>query len=249
MPRGSSMFPSELFNDEGFRQLDDGPQRLFMWLWLHPDLNQAGVVAIQPREWASAAKNLSEAIIGDYAQVLRAQAWADYDDGQMWLRPFMSLDGALKSPSGFIAAARAVKTVRSRSLRWAIWEQFRNFSKPIAPMPDADQDPDGMKAKRAIGLNESVDRALLELSNTVSKPGVRESLSGAGGMPHPTPPRMGPVGGGVGAGDEGGVADASALCAVCGVNPARGGPVSWRPELCTTCVEAQKHPSMRRGAR
>jgi hypothetical protein len=192
------MFPSELFNDDGFRQLDDGPQRLFMWLWLHPDLNAAGVIAIQAREWAAAAKNLTEERIQGYAKDLRAEDWVDYDDGQLWLRPFMLLDGAMKSPSCYISAARAVKTIRSRKLREAAWELFSTFPRPIAPMPDPEKDDGGMKARRAIGLNDSVDTAYAELQRRIANPGVRESL----GIPHPIPPPMGSVGVGVEAEDE-----------------------------------------------
>ncbi|MBX9638499.1 MAG: hypothetical protein K2X97_01845 [Mycobacteriaceae bacterium] len=188
------MFPSELFNDDGFRQLDDGPQRLFMWLWLHPDLNGAGVIAIQAKEWAKAAGNLTEERIQSYAKALRSEHWVDYDGGQLWLRPFMALDGVLRSPSGYISAARAVKTIRSRTLRLAVWNVFRMFPRPIAPMPDAEDDKDGRKAKRAVGLNESVDRAWAELGHSVSNPGVRESLPTPPGMPHPIPPPMGSVG-------------------------------------------------------
>jgi hypothetical protein len=188
------MFPSELFNDDGFRQLDDGPQRLFMWLWLHPDLNQAGVIAIQPREWASAAKNLTPNLIESYAKDLRAEGWVDYDDGQLWLRPYMLLDGALKSPSTYISAARAVKTIRSRKLREAAWDLFSTFSRPVAPMPDPAKDDTGMKARRAIGLNASVDIAYAELQRRIANPDVRESLVGGQGIPHPIPHGMGSVG-------------------------------------------------------
>jgi hypothetical protein len=188
------MFPSELFNDDGFRQLDDGPQRLFMWLWLHPDLNAAGVIAIQAREWSSAAKNLTKDLIEVYAKDLRAEGWVDYDDGQLWLKPFMLLDGALKSPSCYISAARAVKTIRSRKLREAAWDLFSTFARPIAPLPDPAKDETGMKARRAIGLNNSVDTAYAELQRRIANPDVRESLAGGQGIPHPIPHGMGSVG-------------------------------------------------------
>ena len=123
MARGSSMFPAELFNDDGFRSLTARAQRLFMWLWIHPDLNGAGVIAIQAREWSDAASDLTEANVKEDAMQLRAEGWVDYDGGQLWLRPFANLDGVLKSPSGYVSAARAVKTVRSQKLRLLIWER------------------------------------------------------------------------------------------------------------------------------
>jgi hypothetical protein len=195
------MFPYELFNDDGFRQLDEGPQRLLMWLWLHPDLNTAGVIAIQPREWAAAAGNITEERIQDYAKVLRAEDWVDYYDGQLWIKPFMLLDGALKSPSCYISAARAVKTIRSHRLREAVWELFSTFPQPIAPMPDPAKDENGMRARRAIGLNDAVDTAYDELKRRLANPDVRESLAEGQGIPHPIPHPMGPVGVDADAGD------------------------------------------------
>ncbi|BCI83586.1 hypothetical protein ACJH6J_27210 [Mycobacterium sp. SMC-18] len=188
------MFPAELFNDERFRRLDDGPQRLLMWLWVHPDLNGAGVIAIQPREWASAAANLTADLIEDYAKQLRVEGWVDYDDGQLWIKPFMLLDGVLKSPSGYISAARAVKTIRSRRLRNAVWQLFEAFGKPTAPMPEQKKDESegdyAKRVKRAAGLNASVETAWAETQRSISNPGVLESLSGAVGMHLPMGHRM-----------------------------------------------------------
>ena len=195
------MFPSELFNDEGFRQLDKDSQRLLMWLWVHPDLNAAGIIAIQPREWANAANGLTEDDIRAHATELRSQGWVDFDDGQLWIRPFMQLDGAVRSPSTYVAAARAVKTVRSRKLRYSIWQLFKTFPRPVANMPrPEDDDPGGRKAKRANGLNASVNTAYAELERSIGGRGVRESLRMLHGIPHPIPHGMGSVG--VGAEDE-----------------------------------------------
>ena len=143
----------------------------------------------------------------------------------------MHLDGALRSPSGYISAARAVKTIRSRRLRHAVWEMFETSEKPVAPMPDLQAHNYEEKAKRAAGLNESVEMALAELRDSVVNPGVRESLPGVRGMAHPMPPPipppMGPVG--VGAGDEAG-----------GGNPT----ASLNGNSCSRC---HKHPAMQRG--
>ncbi|WP_162938658.1 hypothetical protein [Mycobacterium kyogaense] len=149
------------------------------------------MIAIQNREWAAATKDLSERDIEADARELRSQGWVDFDSGQLWVRPFMKLDGVMRSPSGYVSAARAVKTVRSRQLRQSVWTMFETFPKPVAPVPyDAD---DSKKVKRAQGLNEAVERAFAELQQSISTPGVRESLI-PHGMGHPVPHRMGSVG-------------------------------------------------------
>ncbi|MGV0066973.1 hypothetical protein ACRU44_04485 [Mycobacterium colombiense] len=165
------MFPAELHDDDGFRELEEGPQRLFMWLWIHPDLNTAGVIAVQLDEWASAAKGLTPDLIDCYIKVLQAEDWIDYEDGQLWLRPFMKYDGALKSHTTYVNAARAVKTVRSRRLRTQIWDMFRTFPLPLVPIPD-----DEKKARQAESRNESVQKAWAELEQRMARSGVRESL-------------------------------------------------------------------------
>ncbi|WP_415623730.1 hypothetical protein, partial [Mycobacterium colombiense] len=171
MARGSSLFPAELHGDDGFRDLESGPQRLLMWLWVHPDLNTAGVIAVQLDEWASAVKGETTADIDCYIKVLQAEGWVDCEDGQLWLRPFMKYDGALKSPTTYVNAARAVKTVRSRRLRTQIWDMFRTFPMPLAPIPD-----DEKKARQAEIRNESVEKAWAELEQRMARSGVRESL-------------------------------------------------------------------------
>lgn len=171
MARGSSLFPAELHGDDGFRELESGPQRLLMWLWVHPDLNTAGVIAVQLGEWASAVKGETTADIDCYIKVLQAEGWVDYEDGQLWLRPFMKYDGALKSHTTYVNAARAVKTVRSRRLRTQIWDMFRTFPLPLVPIPD-----DEKKARQAEARNDSVQKAWAELEQRMSRSGVRESL-------------------------------------------------------------------------
>lgn len=59
MPRRAAMWPTELTDAEGFTSLTAFTQRLFQYLWLHPDLNAAGFIAYQPAVWANAAPDLT----------------------------------------------------------------------------------------------------------------------------------------------------------------------------------------------
>jgi hypothetical protein len=230
------MFPHELFNDPGFRDLAEGPQRLFMWLWIHPDLNGAGVIAIQAKEWAAACRGVTEEAITRYAKSLRYEGWVDYDDGQLWLRPYMKFDGALKSQTVYVGVTRAIKTVRSRRLRETIWQLFRTFPKPISPIPAYAEDPEGTKTKKIAALNASVEKGYAELEQHMTMPGVRESL-----LPIPPPDGIegvsrGSVGVGVDGGSEHTTDDGELmLCSVAGCSGVAGAD-----GRCADCVRGDR---------
>lgn len=244
MARGGALFPSELFHDEDFRAVAARAQRLLMWLWVHPDLTGAGIIAIQPGEWASAASDLTEQDVRDDAAALRRAGWVDYDAGQLWVRPFMRLDGALKSPTSYIAAARSIKTVKSRRLREAAYRVFAAEPMPIKPVDGLDGD----KASRRAALNAAIERAAVELAQRVTAPSVlsaltpSEGLSDGGSDGGSKDHRMGRVDVDV-AVDDGD--EHPAPCSQCGSAPATSGSVVWRPDLCRPCADALKHPSMR----
>lgn len=244
MARGGALFPSELFHDEDFRSVPAREQRLLMWLWVHPDLSCAGIIAIQQREWAAAAGDLAEQDIQTDAATLRRAGWVDYDGGQLWVRPFMRLDNALRSPTSYIAAARSIKTVKSRQLREAAYQVFAAEPMPVKPLDGLDGD----KAVKRAALNAAVERAAEELAQRITAPSVLAALApsegaSAGGSDgaskdHP----MGRVDVDDAA-DDGD--DHLAPCSRCSNAPATGGSVVWRPDLCRPCADALKHPSMR----
>ncbi|WP_152665380.1 hypothetical protein [Mycobacterium sp. UM_Kg1] len=234
-----------LFNDSEFRALPARAQRLLIWLWLHPDLTMAGTISIQRTEWANAADGLSEDDVKEDAAVLRRAGWVDYDEGQLWLRPFMQLDGALKGgPQRYISAARAVMTIRSRRLRQAVAAMFTGLPVPVREVP-----PDAEKAAKVMAMNTAVERAVMELTASVAAVGVLASLespdtpsdtaSHAPSIPHRIPTVVG-VAVDVCEGEP-------KRCARCSgvVEAERRTEATWRPDLCASCADAAKHASMR----
>ena len=206
MARAQSVFPAKLFNDSGFRALHAGPQRLLMWLWIHPDLSMAGTIGIHGYEWAQATGDLDEAAIAADLKALQQSGWIDYEQRQLWIRPFLELDGAAKGgPQKYASVARAITGLRSQRLRRAAYQQFTKYSAPIRDVPTDDDKAAAAAAK----WNASVERALAELDASMTTRGVLEDISDTPsdgvsdtawdgvsdgvshapqGIPHPIPP-------------------------------------------------------------
>jgi len=126
MPRRGALFPTELLGDEHFRKLGPGEQLLFMKLWVSPNLNGAGIDALQLGKWGRGfTPHASEAEMREVLAGLEAHNnWvlADYDTEEILVVPFIRLDSC-KQPQMYQNACRSVQTVQSAYLRDKAFEQ------------------------------------------------------------------------------------------------------------------------------
>ncbi|MFL0243411.1 MULTISPECIES: hypothetical protein [Mycobacteriaceae] len=234
MARAQAVFPGKLFNDEGFRALSSGPQRLLMWLWVHPDLSMAGTIGIHFSEWASATGDLDELTIVADLHTLKEAGWIDHDQGQLWIRPFLDLDGAARGgPQKYASVARALTGLRSQRLRQSAYQQFRKYPPPLRDIPSDDD----KAAANAAKWNTSVSRALAEFEASMLTRGVLEDISDTPSdisyaIPHPIPPSEHEH-----VHEHVVEDDAEPLCTACGsdIEPERRTPASHRHDLCMRC--------------
>jgi hypothetical protein len=136
MSRRGAQWPTWLWFDPEFGKLTAPAQRLFVFLWMHPDLNSAGFIALQPEVWSRTAYELTPEDVDASVDELLARNWVVVDDetGELWVRPFVRLD-AIRKPYIWIAATRAVQTCRSHALRLPDTRCRHNGHREPIPVP------------------------------------------------------------------------------------------------------------------
>jgi hypothetical protein len=221
MTRRGAMWPTELADDDEFRELTPLAQWLFKLLWLHPDLNSGGFLPLQMTAWAKASKHLTPQDLEPAVDELLAWRWLAVDDHAevVWLCHFIDKDASRK-PNIFVAAMRDTEAAHSRTLRREAWGVIDRVyqEQPLKP-PGGDADEKAWKAHE--DRVRARDNAYEQLRAKVQKEGfgnrsgtVRE------------PPSVGvPVGVGV----DTGPADKK-LCTRC-----RRYPIA-RDGLCGACL-------------
>jgi hypothetical protein len=214
------MWPTELTDDPGFVELTPLAQWLFRLLWLHPDLDSGGFIALQVEVWAKASAYLTPQEVEGMLDELIARGLVSVDDGtgELWVRPFVYWDASRK-PNIFVAAMRATQTRRSKALRAEAWVEIdRLYRQNTLKPPDDDTDEKAWKFHRS--QVKARDDAYEELKARVE----RERFPNRSGTVR-EPPSVGvPVGVGVSPARA-----RASVCEKCGRHPAvKGG-------LCGAC--------------
>lgn len=102
-----------------------------MHLWLHPDLNAGGFVAMQIQVWANSADDVTPEGVEAAVDELLAHDVIAVDDhtGELFLRWFIQYDSSRK-PNLYINAMRAIQTCRSAALRRVGLEEIERLHPP-----------------------------------------------------------------------------------------------------------------------
>jgi hypothetical protein len=151
------MWPTALWFDREFIKLTGPSQRLFVFLWTHPDLNPAGFVPLQIDVWSRLAYDMAPEDVDAWLDELLARQWVDVDDetGELWIRSFMERDTSRK-PYIWVAATRAVATCRSDRLRAEAWTEIQRLG---APVVSRDPNADAKKTARYDKMQRDIDAA------------------------------------------------------------------------------------------
>jgi len=224
MSRRGAMWPTELSGEPNFIDLTALAQWLFKLLWLHPDLDSGGFIALQVEVWARASSHLTPDEVEGALDELIARGWVSVDDdtGELWVRPFIELDTSRK-PNMFVSAMRAVQTRRSRTVRHEAWVVIDRLyqENPLKP-PANDADEKAWKIHQ--NLIQQRDDAYEQLRAKMSKePFPNHSRT----FPEPFPNPSG-VGEPVGVGEEARLGQK--LCTRCGRHPV------MQRGLCGACL-------------
>ena len=109
-----------------FRDLTEGAQRLYWLMYSHPQLSAAGVLPLQPRQWARFASDTTPKKIERYLASLveTRKVLVDDDTDEALVRAFIRTDGGTTSPNGRTAITRAIDSIESKTLRQAAKDEL-----------------------------------------------------------------------------------------------------------------------------
>lgn len=211
MSRAYAQVFKDIWSDDDFRDLENGPQRLYLFLLSQPNINYAGVLMLSPRRWASRSKGYSEAqLLADLAVLVeRRYVLVDEDEEEVLVRSFIRNDGLWKNPKTMKSAHRDALATGSRRLRHALAVELGRL--PLEELPEHTRPGIARDVKDLIArLSEGMPAGSLEGNDPLATPSLGGSQGvatpsaqggdGSGGTP--SPDRSYGPGAGAGVGDE-----------------------------------------------
>lgn len=126
MARNHARLLTSIWRNDRFRQLDAGAQRLYMLLISQPDLSTCGVLAYNPKRWASMARDTTVAHIDTASGALVAFGFVaiDHDTDELGVMRFLHHDGVLTQPNILKSAARAYDAIHSSPIQQSVVAQL-----------------------------------------------------------------------------------------------------------------------------
>lgn len=196
MSRSFAQIFKDIWADEDFRDLEPGPQRLYLFLLSQPNLNYAGVVTLSPRRWASRAKGYTIEQFDAELGVLidRRYVLVDEDEEELLIRSFIRNDGVWRNPKTLKSARRDALATGSRPLRRALIAELERLS--LDDLPDNTRQAITTDVKDLIGrLSESIATPSLPHSDGVATPssGHRDGPGAGAGVGEVLPLRTSKV--------------------------------------------------------
>jgi hypothetical protein len=112
---------SAIWNDPDFLALEEGPQRLYMFLLSQPDLSHAGLVPLRIGRWAKKVAGGSRELIQKRIDTLAETRFVVVDDDteELLIRTFVRNDGVYKQPKVMLRLREDAKQIESAALRAA----------------------------------------------------------------------------------------------------------------------------------
>lgn len=122
MARNHGRILTAIWSDPDFRNLDQKPQRLYLFLISQPNLDHAGVLPITLRRWATSAKDLKPGELEDLLDELDRKRFIvlDRETEELLVRTFIRNDGVFRQPKVMLAAVSSAQEIVSTRLRLAL---------------------------------------------------------------------------------------------------------------------------------
>lgn len=164
MARAFGRILASIWDDEDFTDLDEGPQRLYMFLLSQSNLNHAGLLPLTLRRWARKAKNLTAAQLEDQLEALERARFVvlDYDTEELLVRTLVRNDSVYKQPRVMGAMVADAKEIASRVLRAALLAEIDRL--PLGELSDAPG------PRNAPSIRAQVDAHIAELRVAFGNP-------------------------------------------------------------------------------
>jgi hypothetical protein len=162
MPRSRAVLWLTINNDQDFRALGVTEQWLYTTLLRRPDLNHAGVLPLNTRQWARCAAGTTVEEVEKALAVLadRRYVIVDWDTDECLIRTLIRNDGVWREPHTMINAARLATQVESPTIRATLAVEIRKVRSMLSPLPQG-ATPNAVTTR--CNLSRAIDSALDQL--------------------------------------------------------------------------------------
>lgn len=184
MARTHGRIMATIWNDPDFLALEEGPQRLYLFLLSQPDLSHAGLVPMRIRRWAKKAANLTTADIEKHLGTLEAARFIVTDDEteEVLIRTFVRGDGVYKQPKVMLRMREDARQIESAHLRAAFSAELHRL--PIDELSTAGTGRDGDGPSTQESVRQVVDTLCADFDTPGKYPSAGVSDT------HPDTPRV-----------------------------------------------------------
>ncbi|MEU8136065.1 hypothetical protein [Streptodolium elevatio] len=150
MARAHGRTLTSIWDNEDFCALDEGPQRLYLFLISQPNLNHAGLLPLTLKRWARKARGLSVAGLEERLHVLADARFVvlDEETEEVLIRTFVRNDGVWKMPKVMGAMVSGAQEISSHHLRRALLAEMDRI--PLDELSDEATARGGPSVRRQI---------------------------------------------------------------------------------------------------
>ena len=136
MARAFGRILSRIWDDPDFLALDEGEQRMYLFLLSQRNLNHAGLIPVTLRRWSQKARSLTpDRIVQHLAELERARfVVLDYDTEELLVRTLVINDDVYKQPRVMGAMVSGAREIASPRLRWMLLAEVDRI--PLAELSD-----------------------------------------------------------------------------------------------------------------
>jgi hypothetical protein len=160
MARGHGRILTSIWEDAEFLMLDQGRQRLYLFLISQPNLNHAGLLPLTLRRWARKAFGLTASELDEHLVALDAARFIvmDEDTEELLIRSFVRNDGVWKQPKVMGAMVSGAQEISSRKLRLALLAEMDRI-----PLDDLSDEPTKVRNVSGPSIRQQVSEHIAAL--------------------------------------------------------------------------------------
>ena len=154
MARSHGRVMATIWNDPDFLALEEGPQRLYLFLLSQPDLSHAGLVPMRIRRWAKKVANCTTADIEKHLNTLADSRFLLVDDEteEVLIRTFVRNDGVYKQPKVMLRMREDARQIESATLRAAFSAELHRLPLDELSTAGTGRDGEGPSTQESVRL-------------------------------------------------------------------------------------------------
>jgi len=191
MARSHGRTATSIWSDTDFLALEEGPQRLYLFLLSQPDLSHAGLLPMRIKKWAAKTPSLSPGAIRDRLNTLDAYRFIviDEDTEEVLIRTMVRNDGVYKQPKVMVRMREDAMQIESPRLRASFKVELERLPMDELSSNPSGQHHDGPSTREQVQAVVDTLRSDFAEANGYPSVGVSDTPHvRAGALPHPPTP-------------------------------------------------------------